>query len=263
LPSRGGMIDLEELFRLAGEHRTAELMALAREAVEVAPPHERPELLPYLLLIRNGSGDAGDRFARAMVLDLSGLAGNTPGPEVEAWLKRWRQLGVWAGERAEEGVEEMGRILRDRESSIVLQLAAIDGLVRIGSLEGVSPLLDALASVRPEVRSSAHRGLEALLGAGLPFHPNAREETRAVEIVSWRAYWQREGDNLRIRRRWEGLRDALERGRDPAERARVRRAIAALGPAVLPEIEEIIESPSFAFDWLLVWEAITGKRRGF
>lgn len=64
------------------------------------------------------------------------------------------------------------------------------------------------------------------------------------------------------REHWPVLRGDLESAPDLGRRQRLRRLIASLGDRVLPDVEAILQTDSYLFDWVLVREAITGRRRG-
>ena len=141
-------------------------------------------------------------------------------------------------------------------------MVAIESLLKIGSLEAVPPLIDALSSRWVRVRHRAHAALELLTFTEIAFAAAAPATEREAAATRWREHWQLNGAKLELRQRWDRLRSALEAAVDPAEAERLREQIVALGEGALPEIEVILAGDSYAFDWILVREAMTGERRG-
>ncbi len=263
LPSEQGVVELSQLFDMLGSARTSNLVKLGREAMESAPPHELPELLPYLARVRNGSGDAVDDFAEESIYRISGLVGHTSSEEITAWLGHWRSLREWGHRNREDRIPSISLILGGEFTSPPLRIAAIEALVRIGSLEAVPELLKALESLHPEVRESAHRALQALTPGRIEYAAHAGAPRRAEGVARWQEYWLRNKLQLRFQLQWERLRMALNSTQDAGERMKLRERIIALGARVLPEVSRILARDEYAFDWILIREAITGEKTGF
>lgn len=261
LPSQQGMVRLDELFGMLADVRTTDLIELAKEIVGSVPPGEVPELLPYIAEVRNDSRDAVDAFARRTIEDVTGLAGRSPKRDIDAWLDRWRQLRGWGEARdlARRGAIE--KQLADGGNT-PLALTAIECLLQLGSVESVPVLLDALEASSSKVRARAHRALETLTLTRVEFDPVGAADVRERSVIRWRDVWSRNGKELIFREKWGRLRKELEKAADGRERARVRAAIVALGPICLPEVEAILAADSYAFDWVLIRESLTGERRG-
>ncbi len=262
LPSLNGIVELEELFRHLAEERSGKYLALATEVVETVPPDDIPELIPYLQRVRNGTGDSVDRFARKQIAAITGLPPDVDSAPVDEWLETWRRLRLWGGSRDAARTAEVAGLVRAAGTPAPLRIAAIEALVRIGSLDGVPALLEALASAQADVRDRAGRALELLTLHEERFDAKGSDSARADGAAAWRRWWEANEAELRFAREWARLRRALDAARDPAARTALRAEIIALGPRVLPKLEEIFAPGRFAFDWILVRDGLTGERRG-
>ncbi|MEM7166265.1 MAG: HEAT repeat domain-containing protein [Planctomycetota bacterium] len=253
----GGMVDVREAFARLQKERTRELLDVATEIVGAVPPYQRPYLLDQVAQLRNGSGDAVDRFALQRVEEITGLTGTTDRERLRGWISSYKILHRWGSRRSVAAIPEIGQMLTD--ASPPLAVVALTTLERIGSLDAVPHLLDALRSPSVKVRARAHRALLALT-----LEPSTPSVTMEAGPLSawWTARWHERGSDLRARRQWDGLRQELEQAATPGDRARVRAAIVALGEWVLPKVDAILQRDSFLFDWILVREALTGERRG-
>ena len=116
---------------------------------------------------------------------------------------------------------------------------------------------------RLRVRENAHRALKALTPGRADFASNASSEERESGVARWQEYWIGNEGVLRFRLDWDRLKIALESARAAEERQQLRGRIVALGRRVVPEIDRILARDQYAFDWLLIREAITGETRGF
>ncbi|MGE3164143.1 MAG: HEAT repeat domain-containing protein [Planctomycetota bacterium] len=262
LPSRDGMVSLSEVFGALNRLRSAELQAVAAEIVDTVPPDQMPDLLPYLASLRNEKRDAVDRFARVQVQRISGLDGDVSVEDLEVWLAQRASLRRWGDEGDRSHLEEAIQLLRDRSRGSVLRMLALATLQRWGAVEAVPAVTDQLEDPDPQLRLSAHRALENLTHERLPFSASGSPAERARGVELWRDYWRRVGANRLAERNWERLREALERATETDERARLRAEIVALGPWAVPRVEAILQSSQFAFDWVLIHQALTGEMRG-
>ena len=132
-------------------------------------------------------------------------------------------------------------------------------LRRLGALESVPAILALLDSRDPAVRDGAYRTVVGLTLADLPWSADADAKTRGEQAAALRAWWAANGEDLRLARRFEALRQRLERSEDADERLALRAELVELGPAIVPRIERILASRSYAFDWLLVRQELTGE----
>lgn len=262
LPSRGGMVDLSEIFTALGSLRSAELQKIALEVIDTVPPDELPDLLPYLVSLRHDKRDSVDQFARVQIQRIADLGGDISSADLERWLGQRAALRVWGDECEALRLAEVHAILRDVSCGRVLRQMALVTIQRCGSLESVPVAIELLEDPDAQVRLSAHRALESLTHEKVSFSAASPPEERAVGVERWRSYWARVGADRLAARKWDQLRKQLDRATEEGERQRLRAEIIALGPWVLPHVQAILASSGYAFDWVLVHQALTGRTDG-
>lgn len=264
LPSRGGMVKLADLFGQLARQRDDQFMKLAREVAESVPPDEVPDLLPYWLLLLHKNRDRVDSFAREQIAAVTGWDSGVDidRERVESWQLARTRLIEWGQQRSRNHIAETVALLEKPESGLPLRLLALETLVRIGSLDAVPKFIECLADDSVEIRARAHRALQALTLSKTEFDATGDESVRAAGIARWQRYWETDGKNLQGRRDWDRLRLKLEAATDPETRSRIRAEIIALGPWILPEVERILAGDHYAFDWILIREALSGQQDG-
>jgi hypothetical protein len=260
VPSLGGAIELDDLFGRLEADPNRELLGIAREAVDSVAPVERPELLRWLIpLAEKGARDRAAAFAREVAAEITGLPAGCGRATLEAWLARWRRLGEISARGEIAAAGEVEEWVGDASLGAPLRLEAMVVLRRLGALDSVPALLALLEDPDATVGEGAYRTVVALTLADLPWTPGADAKTRGEQAAALRAWWDASGEELRLSRRFEALRQRLERAEDPEERAGVRAELVELGPAIVPRIERILAGRSYAFDWLLVRQELTGE----
>lgn len=258
VPSLGGTIELDELFRRLAESADRELLGVAEEAVHAVTPDERPELLRWLLpLVTGGAPDLVVRFARGTIATITGLPEGSAPATVEDWYERWGRLA--RPQARSLAVAELGAWLQDAALGVPLRAETITALRRLGNLDAVPFLLGALDDEAAPIRAAAIQALRDLTRADLAFAPEGPAEDRASQAAAWRYWWDSNGEDLRRDRVFAELRGRLERAEDPVLRARVREDLVALGEGIVPRIDRIIAGGSYPFDWVLVRQELTGE----
>jgi len=260
VPSLGGAVELDDLFRRLEAEPNRELLGIAREAVDSVVPDERPELLRWLIPLREkGARDRAGAFAREVAAEITGLPAGCERAALETWSARWRRLGEISARGEMSAAGEVEAWIGEESLGAPLRLEAMVVLRRLGALDAVPALLALLEDRDPAIRDGAYRTVVALTLADLPWTAGAEAKTRAEQAAALRAWWDASGEELRVTRRFEALRQRLERAEDPEERASVRAELVSLGPAIVPRIERILAARSYAFDWLLVRQELTGE----
>lgn len=263
VPSLGGQIVLDDLFRRLEGESSRELLGIAAEVVQSVAPDERPELLRWLIPLRGeGAGPRVRTFARETAATITGLPQASPGATLDEWLTRWRRLHEISRSPVpadSEAVSEFAGWLVDRDLGTPLRVEVTVVLRRLGALEAVSALLGVLDDPDPKLRGAGYRAARDLTLGDLPFSPDGEAVQRTAQASAWRFWWDTHGDELRLTRRFEALRQRLERAEDPDERASLRAELVTLGPTIVSKIDRILAGGSYPFDWLLIRQALTGE----
>lgn len=264
VPSLEGVVELGTVYRSLADLRTQQYLDLAKELSRVADAGgDAQELLPHLLLARNGKGDAVDRFVRSEIERLSGLDGRAPDEEILTWLGQWRQAVAWGGSDSLEARHGLEALLANAEElTEPLRFAAITSAARRSELAFVPVLIPRVGRGSAEEAERAHAALVGITGRPYVKASFRSKSDREELEAGWAKYWASEGDELRRGVVWRTLRRRLEEADDEAQRRAVRAEIIALGDEILPRVDQILARNQYAFDWVLIRHAITGSLGG-
>ena len=259
--SLGGAIDLNELFDRLREDRTGRMFASAREVIAAVPPSVRPVLLRWLLPLFAGDLPiATQQFSRRESATITGLAPEAQSDRYAEWIVKWERLRELATVDASDAhVAEIKAIVTEPALGVPLRSEGIVALRRTGSMDAVPILLSTLEDPELAIRRAGARSLRFLTSESFPFDPEASVDERSASLAGWREWWETSGEELRVERTFERLKQRLDRAEDPEERAQLRADLVALGAVIVPRVERIVQGGSYAFDWILVRQALTGE----
>ncbi len=259
IPSLKGIIQLDEFFEIARAKRNSESVSLLEELIAVAPPQELPELIPDLLTLRNSSRDALDRVARQSLEHLTGLDSDKASDEMALkWLDCWRQLIALGDGPPVEETERLGRILTEVPVlTLPIKKSAVAAALRIGFPGCVEDLLSFFDQAPGEFQRQLHRSLSSLTQEQVALEPLDTCASR------WQSLWIRKGERLIRDYHWSRYKFDLETASTPEARTRAVEALVSLGTSILPQVEQIVASSQFAFDWVRVRNRLLEKPRGF
>ncbi len=257
IASLGGTARISDLLE-AVKRKDKGAIGWLREAAEGLSPELAPHLLPDLTTVLGAGGQKRrEDSVEAIVRDITAL--DEPAIEtILQWHRHWLDIESVAGREGAAAREELERMVTAGDLHFRLRARACLHLARRGEFESVPRLIVALGDPEAEVRAVAAPALRSLTGEAFLFDARGEPDQRAQQIVRWQGWWESTGKGKLIPIRFARLRDKLERSSDPEERARVREAVLALGPGVLAEVEAVIATASFAFDWVEIRNTLRG-----
>ncbi len=262
VPSLRGTVDIAEAFESLEDLRTQQYLRLAREIVASIPPEQLLDLLPHFAKVRNGSRDAADRLATETIQSVTGLPVGVSTEALELWRQRIFQIRESGQSRDAAAVAQLIADLAAESSSDPMRMEVLRSLARIGSLDAVPGLIQAVAAGGPKVCRRAHDVLADLTAHrfGLGDKPNAEQRTNAAS--RWTGFWDTNGPRLIRFQTFDRLRRELDAATEGADRARLIEEIVALGDSILPRVDQVLANERFAFDWVVVRERLSGERVG-
>lgn len=262
IASLGGAARISDLIEVLKKGSDTRALGWLREAVEGLGPELAPRLLPDLCTVLDvGGKNRKDDSVKAIVTEITAITEPSIG-SVMKWHRLWLEMesvarGNGAGVRESLEDKALDGGLPQR-----LRARACLHLARRGDYESVPKLIVALGDPEEEVREVASPALRALTGEAIPFEASGTLEERGQQQARWQSWWDSTGAGKLVAIRFGRLRDRLERATDLRERSQIRAAVLALGPEILPHVEAVIASRSFAFDWLEIRNFLEGNPRG-
>ena len=238
--------------------RESDELRVAKDLLRNWEPTFKPELVPHLASLLDGSSDAVARFARKSLFDLTGLRKDDAGV-FKRWHERWKALRQIGERRERKSVGRVLEVLENNEDSLPLRETALWAVTRLRYPGSTGDLIRLLDRAPRALREPLHEALCKLSGEKRPFDSRRWKET----AVAWRAWWEQKPAIVAPDPGLTSILEALETADRPEAAAASLKALAAaeIG-VVVPAILERMDAADYSVYLIEALERITGQRLG-
>lgn len=271
----GKWVDVHTFFVHLRTVRDTGELKIARDIVKNTIPDEKPQLIPHLATLFDGSKDSIERFGKSQLASLTGIKRDEP-REYVAWFERWKKLRKIGERRQRSKLDEALAVLADKKESMQLRLTALWSVRRVRDRHAVAHLIALLDLTPKDLRKPIHTALCEISGISHEYDPKQWTGTVAV----WVAWAKAEGvgkprdkagssaattkvARAEVDPTIEKSLDALEKARTAKEASSAMQTlVSAEIDQVVPAVLERMDSDDYSFFLVEVLERISGKKLG-